>query len=43
MQQNTPGKLLGCFSTVLFFWLVPKFGDSLKEQPEKTDKVNSFF
>ena len=40
MQQNLPCELSGCFSTVLFL-LVPKSGDSLKEQTEKTDKVNS--
>ena len=31
------------FSTVLLFLLVPISGDSLKEQTEKTDKVNSLF
>ena len=39
-----PSKYLsGCFSTALFFLLVPKSIDSLKEKTEKTDKVNSFF
>ena len=43
IQQNPPCDLSGCFSTVLFFLLVPNSGDSLKEQTEKTDKVNSVF
>ena len=43
MQQNPPCELPGCFSTTLLFLIVPKFGESLKEQTEKTDKVNSFF
>ena len=43
MLQNPPCEVSGCFSTVLFFLLVPKSGDSLKEQTEKTDKVNYFF
>ena len=43
MQQNPPYELSGCFSAVLLFLLVPKSGNSLKEQTEKTDKVNSFF
>ena len=43
MQQNPLCELLGCFSTVLVFLLVPKSGDSLKEQTEKTDKVVSIF
>ena len=42
-HQNPLCKLSGCFSTVLFFLLVPKSIDSLKEKTEKTDKVNSFF
>ena len=42
MQQNPPAELSGCFSTVWLFLLVAKSGDSLKEQTEKTDKVNSF-
>ena len=36
-------ELSGFFSTVRLFLLVPKFGDSLKEQTEKPDKMNSFF
>ena len=43
MQQNPPYELSGVFSAVLLFLLVPKSGNSLKEQTEKTDKVNSFF
>ena len=43
MPQNPPCELSGCFSTVLLFLLVPKSGDFLKEQTEKTDKVNSIF
>ena len=42
-HQNPLYELSGCFSTVLFFLLVPKSIDSLKEKKEKTDKVNSFF
>ena len=42
-HQNPLCQLSGCFSTVLFFLLVPKSIDSLKEKTEKTDKVNSFF
>ena len=41
-QQNPPCQLSGVFSTVLSFLLVPRSSDSLKEQTEKTDKVNSF-
>ena len=41
--QNPLRDLSGYFSTVLFFLLVPKSIDSLKEKTEKTDKVNSFF
>ena len=33
----------GSFCTELLFLLVPKSGYSLKEQTEKTDKVNSVF
>ena len=43
MQENPPCELSGCFSTVLLFLLIPKSGDSLKEQTEKTDEVNSAF
>ena len=43
MQQNLPCEISGCFSTVLLFLLLPKYIDFLKEKPEKTDKVNSFF
>ena len=43
MQQNPPCELPGWFSTTLLFLIVPKFGESLKEQTEKTDKVNFFF
>ena len=43
MLENPPPGPSGCFSTVLLFLLVPKSGDSLKEQTEKTDKVNSVF
>ena len=43
MQQNSPCELSGCFSTLLLFLLVPTSGDSLKEQTEKTDRVNSIF
>ena len=43
MQQNPPCELPGCFSTTLLFLIVPKFGESFKEQTEKTDKVNFFF
>ena len=42
-HQNSFCELSGFFSTVLFFLLVPKSIDSLKEKTEKTDKVNSFF
>ena len=35
MQKNLPCELPGCFSTVLLFLLIPKSGDSLKEQREK--------
>ena len=35
MQQNSPCDLLGRFTTVLLFVVVPKSGDSLKEQTEK--------
>ena len=42
-HQNPPCELSGCFSTVLFFPLVPKSIDSLKEKTEKSDKANSFF
>ena len=42
-HQNPFCELSGGFSTVLFFLLVPKSIDSLKEKTEKTDKVNSFF
>ena len=42
-HQNPFCELSGCFSTVLFFLLVPKSIDSLKEKTEKTNKVNSFF
>ena len=42
-HQNPLCELSGCFSTVLFFLLVPKSIDSLKEKTEKTDKVNYFF
>ena len=38
-HQNPLCQLSGCFSTVLFFLLVPKSIDSLKEKTEKTDKV----
>ena len=41
--QNPLRDLSGYFYTVLFFLLVPKSIDSLKEKTEKTDKVNSFF
>ena len=43
MQQNPPCELSGCFSTVWLFLLVPKSGNSLKEQTEKNNQVNSFF
>ena len=42
-HQNPLCVLSGYFSTVLFFLLVPKSIDSLKEKTEKTDKVNYFF
>ena len=42
-HQNPLCELSGCFSTVLFFLLVPKSIDSLKQKTEKPDKVNSFF
>ena len=35
MQQNPPCELLGRFTTVLLFVVVPKSDDSLKEQTEK--------
>ena len=35
MQQNPPCELSSCFSTVWLYLLVPKSGDSLKEQTEK--------
>ena len=41
-HQNSFCVLSGYFSTVLFFLLVPKSIDSLKEKTEKTDKVNYF-
>ena len=40
-HQNPLCELSGCFSTVLFFLLVPKSIDSLKEKTGKTNKVNS--
>ena len=40
---NSLCELSGCLSTVLFFLLVPKSIDCLKEKTEKTDKVKSFF
>ena len=40
---NSLCELSGCLSTVLFFLLVLKSIDCLKEKTEKTDKVNSFF
>ena len=42
-HQNPLCDLSGCFSTVLFFLLVPKSIDALKEKAEKPDKLNSFF
>ena len=36
MQQNPPCELSGCFSTVSLFLLAPKYGDSLKEETEKS-------
>ena len=43
MQQNPPCAISRCSSTVLFDLLVLKSGDSLKEQSDKTDKVNHVF
>ena len=40
-HQNPLCELSGCFSTVLFFLLVPKSIASLKEKTGKTNKVNS--
>ena len=37
MRQKPICELSGCFPTVWLFLLVPKSGDSLKEQTEKTD------
>ena len=38
-HQNPLCKLSGCFSIVLFFLIVPKSIDSLKEKTEEPDKV----
>ena len=42
-NQYPLSDISGYFSTVLFFLLVPKSINSLKEKTEKTDKLNSFF
>ena len=38
MQKSPPCELSGCFSTALFFQLLPKSGDSLKEQAKNKIK-----
>ena len=41
--SKQPFETSSCFSIVLLFVLVPKSGDSLKEQTGKTDKVKLLF
>ena len=43
MQQNPPCELSGCFSTVWLLLLVPKSGNSLKEQTEKKQSGKLLF
>ena len=35
MQQNPPSEVSCCFSTVLLFLLVPKYGDPLEKKKHK--------